>query len=298
MKGQGGGLTRRDLFKAAAGLGLAAFIGRAAEARAAGPGESPSILILGWDGADYRTVTNYAHLYPTLSALHLARLDCAGCTMTKPGWSELINGLDCDASGIFTNEKFRPLLLADILFYKLALAKPQYYGACIWSKRGNTGDQPGYPWHEMRGWALGGGLDYYKCAQFTNLSLEATWLHLQRAVYMCTHPGLVFCHYSYPDTTGHRSGADSKEYLQKMVKLDGQLGWAMELMQPDVVFVVSDHGFDGPGTFDHRNAPDGFIASNLPLTANCVRRDFGFTLHQLLGLQTEQPPLRGKSILA
>jgi predicted AlkP superfamily pyrophosphatase or phosphodiesterase len=116
----------------------------------------------------------------------------------------------------------------------------------------------------------------------------------------------MFCHYCKPDETGHTHGMDSPEYLNDLTLLDAALGEAIDVMKPNYVIVCSDHGFDGPGETDHGNAPDAFIASNLPLEHNCVRRDVGYMVDRILGplpvpLDTEQvpaneKPLRGKDM--
>jgi phosphopentomutase len=152
----------------------------------------------------------------------------------------------------------------------------------------------------LRAWARSGGIEFYRNATDAEhpLSIVETNVLLSRALGSYRAPGLIFCHYARPDSTGHRKGMDSPEYLGALVSLDQSLGWARAATQPDIVIVCSDHGFNGPGTTVHDNAPDGFISSNLALVNNGVRRDVGYTVARMLGLPVEtlDPPLRGKDL--
>jgi hypothetical protein len=290
-------LTRRDFLKFGLAAGATLVLPRAAQAD-----PTPSILWIGWDGADYRSVTNLLGSggLPNLARLHTVRLDCAGCTQTKPGWVEIVNGLEYPQTGVLSNKRFKEVARDYLFFYRLKAALPSYWCGCIFSKTAHTGDGLGKPWHQLRTWTLAGGMELYRHASDVGhpLSVAETNGFLSDALSGYGPPGLLLCHYAEPDETGHDSGLDSPEYLHELVLLDQALGWATSAMQPDIVIVCSDHGFNQPGARIHSDAPHGFISCNLGLVANGVRRDVGYTVARMLGvpLETLSPPLRGKDL--
>lgn len=290
-------LSRRDFLKAGLFAGAAIVLPQATRASS-----MPSILWMGWDGADYRTITNLlaAGQLPNLGRLHTVRLDCAGCTQTKPGWVEIVNGLEYSQTGVYTNKRYKEVAREKTLFWRLKKSLPSYWCGCVLSKKNHTGDGPGEPWRPVRPWALAGGLDYYCSARQVghNLSIAETNYCLGEMLSRLRAPGLIFCHYARPDRSGHESGMDSPEYQADILALDEALGWAMSAMQPEVVIVCSDHGFNHSGARAHTDAPDGFISSTLALRDEGVRRDVGYTVARILGLPLESwsPPLRGKDL--
>lgn len=309
MEGKGTmNISRRDFLRLSLGLSIIPslnnFLIKDSEAEPAIP-NSPSVLVMVFDGADYRTIMTYPQLFPNLHSLYLTRLDCGGASCTKPGCVQLLTGLEYTQSKVYDNKLFQPVSLTKTPFYKLALDRPYYCQMLILSKFTHTGDILNRPWRQVGDWAKAGGMDYYR-SPMTNpaFTLEQTNSYFIQACTQFTHPGLLICHWAEPDETGHDTGMDSSEYLEKLITLDALIPTAIDLVQPDVLIVTSDHGFDNPGAHGHGCAPNAFLASNLPLKEGCIRRDVGYTLHTLLGLSIHlpadpkgyQPWLHGKSI--
>jgi hypothetical protein len=214
---------------------------------------------------------------------------------------EAITGLDYWKTHVLTNNHFKEVPDSYSCFAKLRAANPEYWLGCIFSKDKHTGDEPGEPWRPLKEWAAQGGLNYYYNASANGkaLNIAQTNQRLNAALAKMKRPAVLFCHWADPDITGHKFGMDSQEYCQSIIELDNTLGQAYAVMQPDVVLIYSDHGFDGAGQRGHNNAPHGLFASNLPINACGARRDVAYTLLRILRLDPDgyHPRLNGKSLL-
>ena len=296
---EGNSLTRRNFIK------LAAFVGTSLKMpqklAEAGTKSLPSILCISWDGADIRsiiTLLRYGEL-SNLANLYVERLECGGCSKTKPGHVEALTGLDYWTTKIYSNDEFREMPKRYSLFWKIKKAYPHYWCACIFSKGVHTGDGPGEPWANFGDWAKNGGIEYYANNSPILMSSDETNIHLTYAMHQFEYPGLIYCHYKQPDIAGHVKGMDSYLYKERLRELDNFLGWTLSYLNPDITILYSDHGFDNPGEHTHHHAPHGFVASNMPLIANGQRRDIAFTIMDLLSMpmKTYETPLDGKSLL-
>jgi len=312
-------LTRRDFLKfAAAGIVAAGsslvLPSKDGVVEAAYPPAS-RCLWFSWDGADIRSLEDLLgqRLLPNLSQLHVVRLIAAPNTATKAGQSEAISGLGCDKTNIITNKRYNSRITEDKTpFYKIRQTHPGWFLSCIFSKRSHTGDRlvqgKREPWYHLKYWAQSGGMNRYFNPSTAptelggEMALEYTNERLTEHVAACRASGgpgyLVYCHWAHPDHTGHRHGMGSLEWNDAMVQLDAALGWAVAQLQPDAVFVYSDHGFDGFGAKQHLNAPHGFFASNFPLIADGIRWDVAVTVLSALGLPvaTYTPCLMGRDL--
>jgi hypothetical protein len=297
-------LTRRDFFKLAVAAGVSLTILPPGKRAQADTGTPPSrVLWLSWDGADWRTVSAMAQAgeLPNLATLNIVRLDCGGCSVTKPGHVEAITGLDYWKTKVYTNTLFREVPAKWSAFWKIKNAYPTYWCGCIFSKGEHTGDAQGRPWRPLKDWALAGGMEYYynfSVEDLADVTIEQTNARLAEALSLFTAPGLLYCHWAEPDCTGHLEGMDSEPYRACLRQLDDALGTAVAAITPDVVVVYSDHGFNGPGETGHAFAPNGFLAASTPLLANGVRRDVAYTMMNILGLPVASfsPRLCGKDL--
>jgi hypothetical protein len=311
-------LTRRDLFKLAAagiitaGTSLALPSTRGVALAASGP--VSRCLWLSWDGADIRSIEQLMGLglLPNLSRLNVVRLIASPNTATKAGHAEALSGQGCDRTNVISNKRFNSRLTADqTAFYKVRQVYPDRFLSCIFSKPAHTGDQVcggrRQPWYHLRNWALAGGLDrYYNPSTDPDsegdLSLDYTNQRLAEHAAACQASGapgfMVFCHWAEPDHSGHQHGMGSAEWDDRLIRLDAALGWAVSELQPEAVFVYSDHGFDDFGALNHNNAPNGFLASNHPLIANGLRWDVPVTVLKTLGLpvETYEPVMNGRDL--
>jgi hypothetical protein len=291
-------LTRRNFIKLAAVAGTSlTLIPKLAKSNTNVP---PTILCISWDGADIRSLIPLlrAGKLPNLAELTVVRLECGGCSKTKPGHVEALTGLDYWITQVYSNDKFKEVPKEYSLFWRIKETYPNYWCGCIFSKGVNTGDSQGEPWRPFGDWARHGGIEYY-ANHLVPMSMEQTNTHLTRAISQFEYPGIIYCHYKQPDTSGHAEGMDSTPYRSKLRELDNALGWALHSLFPDFVIIYSDHGFDAPGKHTHDHAPHGFIAGNMSLAANGQRRDVARTIMGLLSLpvKTYEVHPDGKSLL-
>jgi len=113
----------------------------------------------------------------------------------------------------------------------------------------------------------------------------------------------AFFHFLDPDSAGHGNGSASAEYRKAAVLCDQWLGaiiaWLKQekLGDSTLLYVMTDHGFGG---FDHREAPDSWLATN----DQAVKRggtiaDVPATILKRLGVDLEklEPRLLGKPLL-
>lgn len=113
-----------------------------------------------------------------------------------------------------------------------------------------------------------------------------------------------------PDYYGHTLGGGSPRYNQEIVRCDTVLGDLMAKLDrtETKIIVMSDHGFD-PNSRKHFNAPDAFMATDLPVDAAYYQqpnqrafatpRDIATMLLQYFGVnwQSRTPQMRGKPLL-
>ena len=110
-----------------------------------------------------------------------------------------------------------------------------------------------------------------------------------------------------PDYYGHLDGENSERYEQEFIRSDYWLGVILQLIDRSNTkwIVISDHGFDENKT-THRNAPDAWMATDLPIksiycsgeTVGTIR-DVANTILDFYGIdsKTRLPKMRGKSLL-
>jgi hypothetical protein len=315
--------SRRDFLKlAVAGAVAAGASGLPQASPAAASGPVSRCLWLSWDGADWRSVTGLMGqgLLPNLSRLNVVRMIASPNTATKAGHSEVITGQGCDRTNVITNKRYNSDIQAEwTAFYRVRKAHPRWFISSIMSKRDHTGDhlihdgQAGInrkqPWFHFKTWAKAGGMSRYFNPSMTPLAETGKDMTLDYTTGRFTEdidtylasgaPGfLIYCHWAQPDHTGHQHGMGSPEWNADLVKLDAILGWAIGELQPEAVFLYSDHGFDDFGAKQHLDAPEAMLASNLPLTSDGLRWDVAYTVLSTLGLpvQTFEPRLRGRDL--
>lgn len=305
--------SRRDFLKSVALLVLCLFIGFSAPLQAAD--NPPLVLVVGWDAMDYRSATQLidAGFLPNLAKLNLYMLRAWPTTsVTKPGWSEIETGLGGDTTKIINNKTYNSQIKASWTIYGILRS---YYPSCwvstIHSKRDHTGDRitdgKYEPFYWLKQWALAGGMDRYVNPSivlpkgFLTINQTSSYLyqHIDSYKISSKKGGLIFAHFSDPDATGHKYGMGSIQWNNKVIQLDQILGEAITALNPDFVFIVSDHGFNDFGVTGHGNAPQGIIASNIPLRGDGIRCDVTPTILEIFQIVPDggTPPLYGKSLL-
>jgi hypothetical protein len=117
-------------------------------------------------------------------------------------------------------------------------------------------------------------------------------------------PFFLFVHFAEVDTSGHKSGEDSKDYNNALISADRWTGKIMQklrdlgLYDNTLIYVTADHGFDEDKT-THRNAPYIFLATNdKKVMRNGLRVDIAPTILDRFGLDLTQlkPPLDGHAL--
>jgi bisphosphoglycerate-independent phosphoglycerate mutase (AlkP superfamily) len=119
---------------------------------------------------------------------------------------------------------------------------------------------------------------------------------------------LLFLHVN-PDDYGHLYGENSQQYAQEFVRADTLLGQILQVLSSNTkVIVMTDHGLD-EGSIIHANAPDAWMATNLPVhplyyqqknqRAFGTMRDVAPTVLDYYGIdyKSRVPQIRGKSLL-
>lgn len=108
-----------------------------------------------------------------------------------------------------------------------------------------------------------------------------------------------------PDYYGHKHGENGARYLEEFERSDEKLGKILPLLGNDThIIILTDHGFD-EGKKTHRNAPDCWMVTNLPVDSAYVRqrnqkafasyRDVLFSYLKMKGLPVNDF-MRGKNI--
>ncbi len=121
---------------------------------------------------------------------------------------------------------------------------------------------------------------------------------------------VLFVH-TDPDRYGHLHGENSDRYLREFVRADRALGKISALVPDANIIVVADHGFD-EGMMEHWDAPDSWMATNLPVkeiyrhrgeamatmrdVAKAIYKHYGITPLPM-GKEKAFPTLRGVDIL-
>jgi predicted AlkP superfamily pyrophosphatase or phosphodiesterase len=292
-----------------------------------------NIILISWDGLDRRILKELldADRLPFLAAVieegSYQDIDVRGhATSTKPGHAEMLTGLAADVTGVWSNNKYRPIPEGYTVFERLK----QEYGkegiATIFvaGKFANVGgrgpgeyNRPKKKNQKKRDAAnmpakKGPGEPFY----FTKRHLDVFDVAGRPAEktgplvmdYLEAHENrrfFAFYHFSDPDHMGHRHGSRSPEYHQAGVICDEWLGRVIQrLKQNDLydttlIYVTTDHGFDDNAK-SHNNAPDCWLATNDPqVKTGGTLGDITATILIRSGLDVSRliPPLSGSSLL-
>jgi len=102
-----------------------------------------------------------------------------------------------------------------------------------------------------------------------------------------------------PDIWGHKYGENSIEYLKEIERADKNLGIILQALPSETsIMVMNDHGFD-EGKKVHNNAPDCWLATDIPLTRKRgTSRDIALTILDYFEVEWRNDPVtyRGSSL--
>jgi arylsulfatase A-like enzyme len=110
-----------------------------------------------------------------------------------------------------------------------------------------------------------------------------------------------FVHFAEVDSSGHKSGENSKEYNDALISNDLWTGKIIDKLKElgiydkTLIYVTADHGFD-EGQTDHGNAPYVFLATNAKnIIRDGRRQDIAPTILEAFGLDLSkiEPKLDG-----
>lgn len=278
---------------------------------------APRVLVMSWDGADYRSTLQLISegRLPNIARLNLAPLIASPLTITKPGYAEALTGQPHYVTGIYSNDNYNSKITPEMtIFGKIRRLAPGTFIGVKFSKARHTGDSRKYqkgkgayqykPWYHLKVWAKGQDNLTYLSPRVTTKygdNLEETAADFKRILDDAeARPSyFLFCHWGDPDHTGHVYGMGSPEWDGTMEALDAELGKAVAQVRPDIIIVFSDHGFDDFAMFRHPRAPNAIIASNVPLQSHGLRWDLVPTIMDMLGFDhtKEVPVLMGRSLV-
>ena len=268
------------------------------------------IVLIGWDGAQRNHINEMlaANQLPILAALAKdgTRIDIdviTGATDTKAGWAQILTGYAPDKSGVYGNDRYRPIPAGYTIFERLE----KFFGpenietAAIISKIKNldtdgpkNAQTPGKPYYHTKNNVdlfVNGLLENEKVGAKVMEQLEA-WKNKRF---------FIFVHFAQPDQAGHKYGENAQEFSDAL-KLDDL--WTgkiiaklkeLKIYDKTLVYVAVDHGFD-EGKTSHYYAPYVFLAANdKKVNRNGAREDIAPTILKRFGMDLSkiEPRLDG-----
>jgi len=278
-----------------------------------------SIIIMGWDGAGLRNALPMMENgdLPNLKSLvenggHFIPIEITDRTVTIPSWTQVFTGLTQDQTGVYGNGRppegevtpkninAFPYWLHKLDYERMVQSKLQNIGVktgWIISKKGFLGSncmsspicEIGI--HANTKWESGftvGGPDY----------MPGMTAKVQKVLKNFADQDLFLFVHTNPDAFGHKYGENSVEYLNEFKRSDTLLGIILNSIDRNSikVIVMSDHGFN-EGLKNHGNAPDAFLATDLPIVLHYGNmRDITPTVLDWYGIE-KSPNIRGKSLL-
>jgi len=282
-----------------------------------------NLFIMGWDGAGYNNIKPLLENgeLPNLSRFlsdggKLIEVENHTETATVAGWTTIFTGLTYDITAVAGNKPYNGKVLTPDDRLNFWLKNLPYHYSFInqlqnqptaplkvgWfvSKRFLSDDPSITPLNEIASnadsYVLSSPNPYY---DYLDVLTRATIAFIE------SHDNqdyVVFMH-TNPDFYGHKFGENSPEYLNEFARSDEAFGQIVPYLSNDtIVIITTDHGFD-EGGFNHINAPDCWMATNLKIhpqyrTAKkgANMRDIPVTILNQYGLSVN-PFLRGKNLL-
>ena len=290
-------------------------------------GGDKNLFIMGWDGTGLRNIRpllNQGRL-PNLKALLdsncvMVPLEIHTSTLTVPCWTVFFTAMDYDVTQACGNKRFDA---------QYGISMISHYGLDLWLTSLPYSYSVVQPIQEA-GYSIGwyasktflGSAPYdsplSEVAEnaddfFQAMPLPTDWgdAYLDeltsrsiRFIRNASNPFLVFL-LTNPDYYGHKHGENGDRYLEEFERSDEKLGKILPFLGNDThIIILTDHGFD-EGKTTHRNAPDCWMVTNLPVHSAYVNqsnqkafasyRDVLFSYLKMKGLPVNDF-MRGKNI--
>jgi len=287
-------------------LGLLIFllaIGILSGANAVAINEKPkNIILIGWDGAQRNHIKEclsrgeLPYFKQLSSEGALVAIDILRTTDTKAGWAQILTGYNPEITGVFSNNRYRPIPKGLTVFERLE----QFFGpdnfitVAVIGKKGNIDYNPGKPYYYTKY-----SMDIFINGLGENKSVGTKAMELLEK---CQgKPFFFFIHFAEIDSSGHKYGENSKKHNDAYISSDFWTGKIIQklkdlnLYDQTLIYITSDHGFD-EGEKKHSDAPYVFLATNDPkVIRRGERADIAPTILERFGLDISKfdPPLDG-----
>ncbi len=299
------------------------------------PSDAGNVIVVGWDAAGLRHVQPMLSRgeLPNLAAFlqsggHMVPLELIARTSTIASWTEVFTGLTYDQTGVLGNNKngksggqlsnktTQGVLLPGFNFWIRvipfndtiipAIQQQGYRVGWFVSKIYLDNDKNHTPLAFI---AKNAAAFLLKDPKFAGDGYLPQLEDATESFATSNSQFFIFEHLD-PDYYGHIFGDQSARFEQEIVRCDTALGELMTKIDrtETKIVVISDHGFD-PGAKEHLNAPDAFMATDLPVDAAYYQqpnqrafatpRDVATMLLQYFGVawQSRSPQMRGKPLL-
>lgn len=281
--------------------------------KAATPVERRNAILISWDGALREHVRKAlaGQRLPSLARLvrsgALVDIDVTGhSTDTKAGHAQMLTGYDPPVTGVYANNRYKPIPAGYSVFERLhqAFGTKNIATIMLTSKEGNLGSRgPGFwsgaePYYLVRpGITIFDG-DQKRTANVVG-GKAVHYIHRFREGRF-----FLFIHFSEVDASGHKHGEGSPAYDGALELCDQWLGTILDALESEglgdqtLVYVTADHGFD-PGSKSHSNATHVFLATNdASVKSNGEQRDVVPTVLSAMGVDVAKirPPYPGRPL--
>lgn len=271
----------------------------AAAFKPAVPPEQRSAILISWDGAGRERVRAAvaAGKLPNLARLAregaLVDIEVTGHpTDTKPGHAQMLSGYDPSVTGVYSNDRFRPIPRGYSVFERLhqAFGKRGLVTIMLTGKGPNLGsltpaDGAAEPFALTRPSITVWDGDRVRLARVVG---KRAVRYVQR--YASKGRFFLFIHFPDVDVAGHTDGEDSSAYERALVDCDAWLGRIVEAIAEHgasdrtLIYVTADHGFD-KGTKRHSAATQIFLGTNDPQVGQAgEQRDITPTILSAMGV--------------
>jgi hypothetical protein len=302
-----------------------------------------NLILMGWDGAGLKSVApmlknnELPNLNDAISrGALLCPLESHERTTTVVGWTQVLTGLGYDQTGVLgcatmkksiygTEQEIQKTVK---VFYKKALIFTNLsfwvdqipYNHTIFDPIERLGKKIGYI--TSKGYlgfdpstsplsSIPQHANFYANYPFSQYRDNYLYLVVNDVLDFISNNDnfFLFIHVN-PDAFGHKYGFYGERYREEIRKSDQAFGRILQACAgKDCKFIVmNDHGFD-VGGYNHYNAPDCWMVTNLPVDpayrvqdrqrAFGTMRDIAPTILEWYSVdwQSRQPGMRGKSLL-
>lgn len=251
-----------------------------------GQAQNIHVLVNIWDGTEISVLENIYNngKLPFLSSVgSLYNLTCnEDCfnetcmeTVTKPQHATMLTGCLADVHGVFNNTVYQLIPDGLTVYELIEINNPDFKTAHISGKAQHFGEP-----------TFGNIISDVDFFQTGTGPSNATDIAIDLINQWKDDSFFIVCHFSKPDTVGHKYGIYSTEYRRSIKNNDAHLGRLLSALEAagtnadTTVYVLSDHGFGCPTKFRHKCSPFTFIASNNAiLTGDIFMKDIaGFFL--------------------